>query len=172
MLAPYFPAAELPGLVDRFRALYPDIAVPPTLAFPGAHDALAAVRRHGGSSLVVTGKYAPNARLHTDALGFDIDVLVGEVWGVGKAGVLREHGASVYVGDHVHDVEGALAAGILSVSVLTGGCDARELRDAGTHVVLQDLTEFADWFDEHLADGADGPGRLALGGRSAPARRR
>lgn len=163
MLAPYFPAADLPRLIDRFRAIYPDIAVPPTLAFPGAHDALAAVRRHGGSSLVVTGKYAPNARLHTDALGFDIDVLVGEVWGVGKAGVLREHGASVYVGDHVHDVEGALAAGILSVSVLTGGCEAQELRDAGTHVVLQDLTEFADWFDAHAAGGAEGRS-AALGG--------
>ncbi len=33
-----------------------------------------------------------------------------------------QQGASVYVGDHVHDVEGALAAGITSVSVLTGGC--------------------------------------------------
>ena len=153
MLRPYFPALpdeRMAALVDRFRELYPDLAVPPTLAFPGAHDALAAVRAHRGSTLVITGKYAPNARLHTDALGFDVDHLVGGVWGHGKGPVLAEHGASVYVGDHVHDVEGALAAGVHSVSVLTGGCSEEELRDAGTHTVLGALDEFPGWLSEHL----------------------
>ena len=153
MLAPYFPDADqsfLDGLIDRFRELYPTIAVPPTQAFPGAHDALAAVRAHSGSTLVITGKYEPNARLHTDALGFDVDRIVGSVWGPGKGPVLAEHGASVYVGDHVHDVEGALAAGIHSVSVLTGGCDEDELVRAGTHTVLPDLTEFPAWLDAHI----------------------
>ena len=150
MLAPYFPATEIDALVDRFRAHYPDHAITPTVEFPGAHDALAAVRRNGGRTVVVTGKFTPNAALHVDALRFEIDHLVGEVWGVGKATVLTEHGASIYVGDHVHDVEGALAAGALSVSVLTGGCTADELRRAGTHVVLNDLTEFPAWLEEHL----------------------
>jgi phosphoglycolate phosphatase-like HAD superfamily hydrolase len=150
MLAPYFPAADeafLAGLVDRFRELYPELAVPPTEAFPGAHEALAAVRRHRGSTLVITGKYEPNARLHTDALGFDVDRIVGSVWGPGKGPVLAEHGASIYVGDHVHDVEGALAAGIHSVSVLTGGCDEQELVAAGTHTVLPDLRAFPEWLE-------------------------
>ena len=62
---------------------------------------------------------------------------------------LRE-GCSVYVGDHVHDVEGALAAGATSVSVLTGGCTREELLAAGTHVVLDDLTEFPEWLEDHL----------------------
>ena len=53
--------------------------------------------------------------------------------------MLRREGVSIYVGDHVHDVEGALAAGAISVSVLTGGCTREELLDAGTHVVLDDL---------------------------------
>ena len=153
MLAPYFPEADeafLSGLVDRFRELYPELAVPPTQAFPGAHEALAAVRSHEGSTLVITGKYEPNARLHADALGFDVDRIVGSVWGPGKGPVLVEHGASVYVGDHVHDVEGALAAGIHSVSVLTGGCDEQELVAAGTHTVLPDLRAFPAWFSEHL----------------------
>ena len=39
-------------------------------------------------------------------------MLEGWVWGVGKADVLRREGASIYVGDHVHDVEGALAADV------------------------------------------------------------
>jgi uncharacterized protein len=153
MLAPALPdhsPAELTALVDRFRVLYPDLAVPPTPAMPGAHEALAAVRAQRGRTLVVTGKFTPNARLHTDGLGFDVDVLVGEVWGHGKGPVLVEHGATVYVGDHVHDVEGALEAGIHSVSVLTGGCTEAELVAAGTHTVLPDLTAFPAWFDEHL----------------------
>ena len=54
------------------------------------------------------------------------------VWGVGKADVLLREGASILVGDHVHDVEGARAAGALSVSVLTGGCTEEELLD-GRH---------------------------------------
>jgi len=150
LLAPHYPSAEIPGLVDRFRAYYPEHAIAPTPQLPGAHEALAAVRRHGGASVVVTGKFAPNAALHVEALTFDIDHLVGEVWGVGKAAALREHGAGIYVGDHVHDVEGALAAGALSVSVLTGGCTEEEVRAAGTHVVLQDLSEFPAWLDEHV----------------------
>jgi pyridinium-3,5-biscarboxylic acid mononucleotide sulfurtransferase len=152
ILAPYYPADRIDALVDRFREVYPDHAISPTLELPGAHDALAAVRRHGGRTVVVTGKFTPNAALHVDALRFEIDHLVGEVWGVGKAAVLAEHGASIYVGDHVHDVEGALAADALSVSVLTGGCTAEELRAAGTHVVLDDLTDFPDWLEGHLLD--------------------
>ena len=150
MLAPHYPHDELPGLVDRFRAHYPDHAIASTPAFPGAHEALAAVRRNNGRSVVVTGKYRPNAALHLDALGLDADALVGEVWGTGKGPALVEHGASIYVGDHVHDVEGAQAAGALSVSVLTGGCTEQELRDAGTDVVLRDLTELPAWLDDHL----------------------
>ena len=68
MLAPYYPADRITGLVDRFRAVYPDHAIAPTLAFAGAHDALAAVRRHGGRTVVVTGKFTPNAALHVEAL--------------------------------------------------------------------------------------------------------
>jgi len=61
--------------------------------------------------------------------------------------VLRREGASIYVGDHVHDVEGALAAGATSVSVLSGGCTRAELLAAGTHVILEDLRDFPSWLD-------------------------
>ena len=152
LLAPYVPAERIDDLVDDFRARYPDHAIAPTAAFAGAHEALAAVRRHGGSSVVVTGKYTPNAALHVEALELGVDHLVGEVWGVGKAAVLTEHGASVYVGDHVHDVEGARAADVLSVSVLTGGCTRAELEEAGTDVVLDDLSAFPAWLDAAVRD--------------------
>jgi uncharacterized protein len=137
---------------DRFRELYPDHAILPVPAFAGAHDAIAAVRRHHGRVVLVTGKFPRNAQLHVDHLGLDVDHLEGWVWGVGKADVLVEEGASIYVGDHVHDVEGALAAGVTSVSVLTGGCTREELEAAGTHVVLDDLTSFPAWLDAHLLE--------------------
>jgi uncharacterized protein len=64
--------------------------------------------------------------------------------------VLRREECGIYVGDHVHDVEGARAAGSLSVSVLTGGCTREELEAAGTDVVLESLEQFPAWLDEHL----------------------
>jgi len=150
-LAPYLPAEQIPYAVDRFRELYP-VSIPAIPALAGAHEALAAVTDRGGRVLVVTGKFTRNARLHLDHLGLAADHLEGEVWGVGKAAVLREQGASIYVGDHIHDVEGALAAGVTSVSVLTGGCSRAELLDAGTHVVLESLHEFPGWLGDHLGE--------------------
>jgi pyridinium-3,5-biscarboxylic acid mononucleotide sulfurtransferase len=150
ILAPHLPADQVGPAGDRFRALYPEHAVADIPVLPGAHEALAAVRRHRGRVVVVTGKYAPNAQRHVDHLDLDVDVLEGWVWGVGKAEVLRREGVSVYVGDHVHDVDGARAAGVLSVSVLTGGCTREELEEAGTDVVLESLAEFPAWLDEHL----------------------
>jgi phosphoglycolate phosphatase-like HAD superfamily hydrolase len=150
LLAGHLEPEAIASAGDRFRELYPDFAVAPVPLLPGAHEAIAAVRRAGGRVLVVTGKFPRNARLHVDHLALDIDHLEGWVWGVGKADVLRREGASIYVGDHVHDVAGALAAGVLSVSVLTGGSTREELVAAGTHVVLPDLHAFPAWLEGHL----------------------
>ncbi len=152
LLEPHLPARDIESAADRFRELYPDLAVAPVPAFPGAAEALAAVRRQHGRIVLVTGKHTPNAQLHVDHLGLDVDVVEGRVWGVGKGDVLRRHDADIYVGDHVHDVEGARAAGITSVSVLTGGCTREELEQAGTDAVLTDLTEFPAWLDAHLLE--------------------
>lgn len=151
LLAPHLPPEQVGPAGDRFRALYPDHAILTVPTLPGAHEAFASVRSHGGRVLVVTGKYAPNAQLHLDHLGLEADLLEGWVWGAGKADALRREGAMAYVGDHVHDVEGALAAEVVSVSVLTGGCTRAELEEAGTDVVLDDLTAFPAWLDDRLA---------------------
>jgi phosphoglycolate phosphatase len=148
------PEPLVPGLVTRFREMYPAIVVPATVALPGAEAALAAVRAAGGRTLVVTGKYRPNAARHLAALGWDVDWLVGELWAGGKATALREHGAVVYVGDHVGDMVGAVTAGAFAVGVSTGPCDETQLRAAGADVVLPDLTGFADWLRGHLTLGA------------------
>jgi phosphoglycolate phosphatase-like HAD superfamily hydrolase len=153
LLAPYLPAYGLDSAIDRFRELYVEHAIHPVTTFEGAEDAIAAVRRHGGRVLVVTGKYEPNARRHVEHLALDVDQVTGLVVGAGKADVLVREGASILVGDHIHDVEGARAAGILSVSVLTGGCTEDELVAAGTDVVLADLTAFPDWLDAFVDAG-------------------
>src|SRR5690349_2360286 len=97
ILEPYLEAAAIPPAIDRFRELYRDHAITSVEAFAGAGEALAAVRRHGGRVVVVTGKHTPNARLHLDHLALDVDHLEGWVWGVGKADVLRREGATIYV---------------------------------------------------------------------------
>ena len=62
-------------------------------------------------------------------------------------------GPSIYVGDHVHDVEGARAAGVTSVSVLTGGCTREELEAAGhRRRPADDLTAFPAWLDDHVLE--------------------
>ncbi len=148
LLEPHLAPGQIASAADRFREIYPEHAISPTPAFPGVAEALAAVRRHQGRIVLVTGKHTPNAQLHVDHLGLDVDVVEGRVWGAGKGEVLSRHGADVFVGDHVHDVEGARAAGILSVSVLTGGCTREELEAAGTDVVLADLSLFPEWLDD------------------------
>ncbi|MGQ0837011.1 HAD family hydrolase [Actinokineospora sp.] len=145
------PEERIPWLIDRFRALYPEIVVPATVALPGAAAALDAVRAAGGRTLVVTGKHGPNAARHLAAFGWQVDVLVGERWAAAKGETLLEHGASVFVGDHGGDMAGARVAGAVAVGVTTGPCDAAELRAEGADVVLAALTEFPAWFTGYLA---------------------
>lgn len=146
------PEERIPALVDRFRALYPAMVVPITVALPGAAAALRAVRAAGGRTLVVTGKYGPNAQLHVDALGLEVDELVGELWSTQKAGALLAHGAQAYVGDHAGDIRGALAANAIPVGVTTGPCGREELLAEGAEVVFASLAEFPDWFERTFAE--------------------
>ncbi|WP_176710064.1 HAD family hydrolase [Streptomyces sp. Wb2n-11] len=148
-LAFWFPEDRIQEMGDRYREIYPAYAITPTLALPGAREAVAAVRAAGGRAVVVTAKHEPNAKLHLEHLGIEPDAVVGWLWAEAKAEALREHGASVYVGDHVGDVRGARAAGALSVAVPTGPCDAAELREAGADVVLDDLAAFPAWLRDY-----------------------
>ncbi|KOG33993.1 haloacid dehalogenase [Streptomyces resistomycificus] len=144
-LVNWFPAEEVAPMADVYRAMYPAIAIVPTPALPGAREAIAAVQAAGGRAIVVTAKHEPNAKLHLEHLGIEPDAVIGDLWAEQKADALREHGATVYVGDHVGDVRGARKADALSVAVATGPCDANELSEAGADVVLTDLTEFPAW---------------------------
>ncbi|MDG4862633.1 haloacid dehalogenase-like hydrolase [Streptomyces sp. T-3] len=154
-LAYWFPKERIPEMVERYREIYPSFAIKPTLALPGAREAVAAVRAQGGRAIVVTAKHEPSAKLHLAHLGIEADAVIGWLWAEAKAEALKEHGASVYVGDHIGDVRGARTAGALSVAVTTGPCGAEELRTAGADVVLADLTEFPDWLAGYCAADAE-----------------
>lgn len=150
-LVNWFPASRVPAMAARYREIYPTYAITPSPAMPGACESVGAIRDLGGRTMVVTAKYEPNAKLHLTHVGIAPDVLTGGLWAEAKAEALREHGASVYVGDHTGDVRGARAAGALSVAVTTGPCDAEELRSAGADVILSSLTEFPAWLNAYAA---------------------
>ena len=137
-------------IIARYRAIYPGIAIPKTVAMPGAIDALKSVTAHGGRTLVVTAKYGPTARAHLEVLGVEVDAVVGDLWSTGKAVALQEYGAEVYVGDHLGDITGARAADAWAVAVATGPISAADLAAAGADVVLDDLTKFPEWLDSYL----------------------
>jgi phosphoglycolate phosphatase len=143
----WLPPEEIPAAAALYRSLYSETAVPMTTLMAGAAEAVAEVRRHGGRVIVVTGKYGPTACQTLDFLGLDVDEVVGSVFGAAKGTAIANFGATVYVGDHVGDIEAARAARAVSVTVATGPYTADALRDHGADVVLPDLTGFAAWYE-------------------------
>lgn len=143
--AQWFPPERVPEVVELYRVFYPSLAIERSRLLPGAAESFDAVRDRGGRILVVTSKLGRLAEPHLDHFGLKPDVVVGDVFAEEKGVVLREHGASIYVGDHLGDVRAAHAGGALSVAVATGPISAADLRTAGADVVLDRLTEFPAW---------------------------
>jgi phosphoglycolate phosphatase len=155
-LALWFPADQVEGMADRYRALYPSLAVEPSPFLPGAADAIAAVREAGGKVIVITSKAPRNAALHLEHLGVPVDHLEGWAFADGKRDALLKHHVNVYVGDYTADMIAATAAGdVTAVGVLSGPCDGPTLTAAGADVVLPDLRAFRGWLTDFL--GASKP---------------
>ncbi|PPA56954.1 HAD family hydrolase [Micromonospora chalcea] len=155
-LAHWFPPERIEEAVTVYRELYPAYAITPTVPMPGADAALRAVQARGGRTMVVTAKIGRLAKLHLDHLGLPVDELAGDVFAEQKAVALREHGATLYVGDHVADMAAARAAGIPGVAVATGPCSADELTEAGAYLVLDDLVEFPRALDRIIGLALEG----------------
>jgi phosphoglycolate phosphatase len=154
-IAPWFSPDELPGAVDRFRALMLAEGVRMCRPLPGAAAALDAVGACGGRTLVVTAKYQLSAVATLAAAGLRADSVVGDLWAEEKAVALRAAGARVYVGDHPADVRAARAAEALAVSVPSGGPTRDELVEAGADVVLDSLLDLPAWLaTAQLGNGA------------------
>ncbi len=150
-LSLWLPPDAVDRAAQRFRTLYRENGIPLSSVLPGAADALAYVARRSGTSVVVTGKYEPNAHAELAAADLVADTVVGWHWGARKAEPLRRLGAVVYVGDTPGDIEGAHAAGALAVAVTTGAHDAAELCAAGADVVLTTLEDLPDLLDARVA---------------------
>jgi phosphoglycolate phosphatase len=138
-------ADRVDEMAARYRAHYLVLGVPGTTLLPGAAEAVAAVRARGGRNVVVTAKEERNARACLAHVGLAIDEVAGLRFGHGKVAALREHGATIYVGDTITDIESGLAAGALAVAVTTGPDSADALTAAGAAVVLESLTAFPAW---------------------------
>ncbi|MFC6712776.1 HAD family hydrolase [Branchiibius cervicis] len=151
-LAQFLPADQVPGAVEQYRALYPELAVPMTTALPGAHDAFAAIREHGGQPMVVSAKYEPAVHAVLHQVGLQPDIVVGDAFGAGKAVPIKQHHATIFVGDHEGDMAGAVAGGAYALGVLTGPHDEAQLRAAGAQSVVPDLRSFGPWLNDYLSD--------------------
>ncbi len=149
-MASYFPAEEIDAVCDRYRAIYAELGPPGSSVLPGAAEAVAAVRDHAGTTLVVTAKFGPNAHRCLDFVGIAVDHVVGWRHGPEKAETLVEHGAHVYVGDTLPDVAAARAAGAIAVGVATGPVGRPELEAARADLVLDSLVEFPTWLARTL----------------------
>jgi phosphoglycolate phosphatase len=143
-LAHWVPEDEVGHWADRYRELYPTIALDLVEAMPGAHEAVEAANAVG-RTLLLTAKHAPNARLHVERLGLPVGEVFGDAWREAKGVVLREQGATTYVGDHVHDMDAARLAEAVGVAVATGPCSVEDLERAGASTVLTSLEAFPAW---------------------------
>ena len=144
-LAEWVPAPDVERVADRYRVLMAEMGVRLCVALPGASAAVAAVRAAGGCAVVITAKQEALARQTLTQLGIEVDEVVGWAWREAKGAALRQLGATVYVGDHPHDVDGARAAGALAYGVRTGGTEP-----VGADVLADDLSGFPSWLHEHL----------------------
>lgn len=140
-LAHWMPDDQVSHWAARYRQIYPDTAVARIEALPGAHAALEAAHRRGGS-LIISAKNTSNVQRHVDHLGFRADGVFGGHWREAKADVLLAEGATMYVGDHPHDMVAARTAGVIGVGVATGGTSTDDLLAAGADVALSSLTDF------------------------------
>ena len=144
-LAHWVPAGDVDRVAWRYRALMAEVGVAHSLLLPGAREAVEAVRLAGGRVVVVTAKQDVLARQTLELLGVEVDEIIGWVWREAKGVALRERGASVYVGDHPHDVDGARVAGAVAYGVRTGGTEP-----VAADVLADDLVGFPAWLEEHL----------------------
>ena len=145
-LANWFPETDVPRMAQRYRELYWDHCVGDgTSLLPGARESVDAVHAAGGRALVITAKSEPLAHRCLESVGIAADGVVGHVHGDEKRDALKEHGAHVYVGDVIADIEAGVDAGALAVGVTTGMHDERELKDAGATAVFPTLLDFPRW---------------------------
>src|SRR5947209_1119664 len=103
-LARWFPSWEVEAAAASYRQAYATTCLTGTTAMPGAHEAFEAVRAAGGRIVVVTAKSTPLAQLCLETVGLVPDAVEGWLFSAAKGEALLQHGAGIYVGDHIGDI--------------------------------------------------------------------
>lgn len=143
------PGGDVGPWLARFRETYDPLEA--SSAYPGAVEALAALRAEGWRIGVCTQKTAGKARVLLEGLGFVVDRVIGgdSVVGEGGAEVLKPDprvlGAAlegfgaraVFVGDSETDAETAAAGGLPFLLHLGGY----------RHGPVESVAAFEDWAD-------------------------
>jgi phosphoglycolate phosphatase len=149
----FIPGVPYEDALAVYRARYLSHGLAMQTLLPGAREALETAVDAGFAVAVISAKKDTHVRAVLETVGLDglVRDVVGERFAETKADALRDLGALMYVGDHVGDVQGALGAGAVAVAVATGPTSAADLRDAGAHVVLDDLVAFGPFWDGWVA---------------------
>ena len=147
------------AVADRCETFADDLLAGGGGPLPGAHDAVRALAAHPlVYQGIVTGNMRRTALLKLRVCGFDglpdpslgafgdhrsdrAHLILDAVAAARAQGIDLSPAQAVVVGDHVHDVRGALDAGARCVGVATGRVSADDLHSAGADVVLPDLTD-------------------------------
>lgn len=150
-LAYWLPPARIQSAIEIYSRHYRSVSKSLTRTLPGAQEALTAVCRGDGRTIVVSAKSEHVARRSLREAGLEVADVFGGLYGLEKGKALTRAAAAVYVGDTPADVSAALHAGAHAVGVATGSFSGEHLRLAGADTVLESLTEFADWYRDFRA---------------------
>src|SRR5580698_11096239 len=106
-LAHWFEPSEIDSAADLYRSHYIQIATSTTAVMPGAHESLAAVAESGVESVIITAKHPTSVGPCLEATGLRADQVFTLAHGPEKGVILRQIGASIYVGDTPADMVAA-----------------------------------------------------------------
>lgn len=141
----YISSEDIPTAIELFRKAFLERYLERVTQLSGASEVLSAVIAAKQTPAVITSRIDPIAKAILEQCNLSVPHVVGAVSGRGKAPVLIELGATAYVGDHLLDMEGAVAAGVLAVGVTTGSHDRRALVHGGADIVVESLVELVPW---------------------------
>jgi phosphoglycolate phosphatase len=151
--------ATIEKLRDETMRHWPDVMAEFVDVLPGLDEALAKMRNSGIRCGIYTGSAGESLPPLRDAgLLEHFEVVLtrsdvskhkpdpeGLLMCIDEMGLDPE--TTAYVGDSPHDVQASLAAGVMSIGVLTGAGDSASLSAAGAHRVLEDIAGLPDLFD-------------------------
>ena len=148
------------GVKDTWRERFEEL-IPEIRAFPGARELITRVQERGARAVLATSSPGDLVEHHLRALDLDVDDLDGlttdsdveeakpapDVFLAALAQVDGVADQAIVIGDTGWDIEAALAAGLSTVAVRTGGWGHDELVQAGAVEVHDEVTALLDRLD-------------------------